>query len=270
MINGIYLSTMGALVQSKRHATIANNLANVTTDGFKPDWVRVRSVPSESDNPPWNPTTRLNIDKILSKTGGGAWLEPTISSLREGPYKTTGNPLDLALQNEPMSGRTSFFMVQPAGEPAGTIRYTRAGHYVQSEDGIVRDPSGNILLNQQGLPINLADAPQGSLLTVHRDGQITAYFNSENVELGQIGIRRTAEGTRMKKIGDNLFDPQDAEMEAYQNGLEQHVLEQSATSAILEMVNMIEAQRIYDMNMRFISVQDESLGQTVRRVSATT
>ena len=269
MINGIYLSTMGALVQAERHATIANNLANVNTDGFKPDWVRVRAIPSESDNPVWNPTIRFNIDKVLSKTGGGAWLSPTVSNLREGAYKVTGNPLDLALQNEPTSGKTSFFMVHPAGSPAGTVRYTRSGHFVQAEDGIVRDPSGNTLLSTDGTPINLGDAPQGSIITIHPDGQITAYFDGVNVGLGQVGIRRTADAAQMKKQGDGLFDPQDAEMEVYQNGLEQHTLEHSATSAIMEMVNMIEAQRVYDMNMRFISVQDESLGQSVRRISAT-
>ena len=72
MINGMYISTMGAMVQATRHATIANNLANVNTTGYKPDWARFRHIPSESE---WNPEIRIAPDEILRRTGGGAWME---------------------------------------------------------------------------------------------------------------------------------------------------------------------------------------------------
>ena len=266
MINGLYLSTMGALVQSERNATIANNMANANTDGFKPDWVRVRSLPSESN---WPPDRRLNHDEILRHTGGGAWLEPTRTNLRAGPFAHTGNPFDLALQDDPESGATSFFMVQPAGGDAGTVFYTRAGHFIPCDDGVLRDPSGNTLLTPDGAPVQVSDAPEGAQIHITEDGTVTAHANGANVVLGQIGVRRTADAAEMKKVGHTLFDPQNAAMEPYQGGVQQNTLEKSATSAINEMVNMIEAQRLYDFNMKFVSIQDETLGQTVRRVSAT-
>ena len=264
MINGIYLSTMGALVQSERNATIANNMANVNTDGFKPDWVRVRAIPTESE---WLPDRRINIDRILSQTGGGAWMEPTITNLRPGPFTHTGNPFDLALQDEPGSGTTSFFMVRPAGADAGTVCFTRAGHFIHCDDGVLRDPSGNTLLAPEGAPV-LIEAPPGAQIMIRDDGVIVWNSNGESDIAGQIGIQRTADAAKMKKIGHSLFDPQDAAMTPWQNGLQQHTLEKSATGAIAEMVNMIEAQRVYDLNMKFVSIQDETLGQTVRRITA--
>ena len=130
MINGIYLSTMGAMVQSTRHATIANNLANVNTTGYKPDWARFRHIPSESE---WNPARRFTADEVLRYTGGGAWMESTATNLVPGPPQVTGNPFDLYLHDDDPRGAVSFFMVRPAGQAAGEVEYTRAGQFILSK-----------------------------------------------------------------------------------------------------------------------------------------
>lgn len=265
MINGMYLSTMGALVQSGRHATISNNLANTNTHGFKPDWSIFQAVPTENE---WHPERRFQWDKILMNTGGGVWNDKTITNLTPGPLNYTGNPLDVALHDEPGSGMHNFFMIRQGDNPEGDILYTRDGHFVPDEAGVLRTVSGDMVVGPAGEPIVLA-VPEGSQLHVRDDGSIVTYTLDGGTEvIGVIGVQRTADFRNMKKLGDSRFLADGAAMEPWQNGIKGGYVEESATNAIDEMTNMIEAARIYDTNMRFLTIQDETLGQTVRRVGA--
>lgn len=265
MINGMYLSTMGALVQTGRHATISNNLANTNTHGFKPDWSIFQAVPTENE---WHHERRFQWDKILMNTGGGVWNDKTITNLASGPLQHTGNPLDLALADEPGAGKHSFFMIRQGDNMAGDILYTRDGHFTPDQDGVLRTVNGDVVVSPEGEPIVLALPPDGQI-HVRDDGSIVDLTADEGTEiLAVIGIQRTADYANIKKIGDSRFYADEAEMEPYQAGVKGEYIEESSTNAIDEMTNMIEASRIYDTNMRFLSIQDETLGQTVRRVGA--
>ena len=265
MINGMYLSTMGALAQTARHATISNNLANSNTHGFKPDWSQFRALPAEND---WHPERRFLWDEVLMQTGGGVWNETTVTNLKPGPMQHTGNPFDIALHDEPGAGKTSFFMLRPGDAPAGEVRYSRSGHFIVNENGELRTPNGDYVLSPNGTPITI-DVPQDSQVQVRDDGMILANIGEEpSVELGQIGVVRTADYKQMKKVGDSQFMSEGAQLEAYQNGVYGGYLEESAANPIEEMVNMVEASRIYEANMKFITIQDDSLGQTIRRIAA--
>ena len=265
MIYGMYLSTMGALVQSHRHATISNNLANTNTHGFKPDWSLFTEVPVEDK---YHPNQRFLWDKVLMNTGGGVWNDATITNLAPGPMQFTGNPLDVALHDEPGSGKHSFFMIRPDNAEAGEMYYSRDGHFVPDQAGNLRTVTGDLVLGPAGETINVS-APENSHIVIRKDGAIIAHLPDEdNVILGTIGVSRTADVAQMKKVGDSRFVAQGAEMENWQNGVMGTYLEESSTNAIEEMTNMIEASRIYETNMRFLTMQDETLGQTVRRVGA--
>ena len=265
MIYGMYLSTMGALVQTQRHATISNNLANSNTHGFKPDWSVFTEVPVENE---FHPERRFQWDQILMRTGGGVWNDTTVTNLQAGPMQFTGNPFDIALHDEPHSGTYSFFMVRPDNAEAGEVYYSRDGHFVPDQEGILRNMNGDLVLSPAGEAINVA-APENSIVTLSEDGSGNIYANTPegNVLLGQIGVFRTPDYHNMVKVGDNRFISDDAEMENWQNGIMGGYLEESATSAIEEMTNMIEASRIYETNMRFLSIQDEQLGNAVRRIA---
>ena len=267
MINGMYLSTMGALVQTGRHATIANNLANANTHGFKPDWSIFTAVPVENA---WHPERRFQWDKILMRTGGGVWNDTTITNLREGPLQRTGNAFDIALANEVGSGMTSFMMISPDGAEPGEVYYTRAGHLTPDQNGVLRTTTGDRVLDPAGEPIVIPMEDGNPEVQIRDDGTILsrAEGGMESVAVGQIGVVRTADYRNMKKEGDSRFVSQGAEMLPWQNGVRSGYLEESATNAIDEMTGMIEASRIYETNMRFITIQDETLGQTVRRVGA--
>lgn len=262
MIYGMYLSTMGALVQTHRHATISNNLANTNTNGFKPDWSVFTEVPVENR---FHPERIFEWDKILMHTGGGAWNDTTYSNLAPGPMEWTANPFDVALHDEPNSGTHSFFMVRPDVAGSETY-YSRDGHFVPDEDGVLRNMGGDLVLGPDGAAINVS-APAGSVITVNEQGFIVANTTDGNLILGQIGVSRTPDWDLMVKIGDNRFRAEDAVMENYQAGIMGGYVEKSATSAIEEMTNMVEASRIYETNMRFLSIQDEQLGNAVRRIA---
>lgn len=263
MINGMYISTMGAMVQASRTDNIANNLANVNTNGFKPNYTRFRALPTESE---WSPTVRrINVDDILRHTGGGTWLEATATHFKAGPMQVTGNPFDLALEDA--GDEKSFFMIQPAGDDEGTVRYTRAGHFIPDQDGVLRTPDGGTLLGPDGAPVVL-DIPEGAMPHVRANGDIEIAVDGEVEVVAQIGVVRTADTHLLTKIGDNLFSSDGAEFAPAADGVVAGTLEKSATHAIEEMTAMIEAHRAYDLNMRFVSMQDETLGQTVRRITA--
>ena len=266
MIYGMYLSTMGALAQTHRHATISNNLANANTNGFKPDWSVFKEVPVENF---FHPGRSMHWDKVLMNTGGGVWNETTYTDLSPGPMEFTGNPFDVALHDEPNSEKYSFFMMRPDVEGAEMF-YSRDGHFVPDEQGILRNMAGDLVLSPEGEPINVV-APPNSIVSINRDGSVIANLPNEegNIVLGQIGVQRTADADLMVKIGENRFIPEGAEMEDYQNGVMGGYQEKSAANAIEEMTNMIEASRVYEMNMKFISIQDEQLGNAVSRIAST-
>lgn len=262
MIYGMYLSTMGALVQTHRHATISNNLANTNTNGFKPDWSVFTEVPVENE---FHPERIFQWDKVLMNTGGGTWNDITYSNLAPGPMEWTANPFDVALHDEPHSDKYSFFTIRPDVQGA-EVYYSRDGHFVPDQDGILRNMAGDLVLGPDGQAINVT-APENSVITVNEQGFIVANTLDGNLILGQIGVSRTPDWDLMVKIGDNRFRSEGAEMENYQDGIMGGYVEKSATSAIEEMTNMVEASRIYETNMRFLSIQDEQLGNAVRRIA---
>lgn len=261
MINGMYISTMGALTQLARHAATSNNLANSSTTGFKPDWTAYRSLPTESL---LQPGRRLEVDQIMEQTGGGVWLDPTITNFRPGPLMETGSQLDLALDDSAAGeAGTGFFMVRPSGAGDDEIRYTRDGHFLINSQGDLVNSDGARVLDSGGGPINVGTATTG--VNVDKSGRITNV--ATNQTLGQVGVVRTAEPEKMRKLGGGLFSREDAQLASSQYGVQSGALEGSATNAIEEMVAMIEGHRTYEANMRFVTMQDQTLGETVKRIA---
>ncbi len=261
MINGMYLSTMGAMVQNARHGTIANNLANTNTTGFKPDWTIFRAIPAESLIEPGH---RAEVDRILEQTGGGAWLERTQSDFTAGAFRYTGNPLDLAIDDAMADkGMVGFFMVRPGGEN-GDVFYTRDGHLTINSEHQLVNVNGALILSPQGSSIQIP--ANATNINIDEHGNIRNA--ADNAIVGQIGLVRTSQAEKMKKVGDNLFSREDAELVSDQRGIRAGSLEESAANPIMEMVSMIEGFRTYEANMKFIQLQDETLGDTVRRIAA--
>ncbi len=259
MINGMYLSTMGALVQTARHGVVANNLANANTPGFKPDWTVFESLPAESL---LQPGSRAEIDRILEQTGGGSWINQTATDFRPGVLRETGDAFDLALkQDEP--GKQSFFMIRK--EEGGDVFYTRAGDFNLDSNGRLATSEGYSVLGTDGAPIQL---PAGAQAEIMEDGTIRDRLTF--VALGQVGVVRTDQAGQLRKVGDSLYANETGEVRfenSQRNVVSGHV-EDSGTVPVNEMVHMIEAQRTYEANMTFLRIQDEGLGNVVQRLGA--
>lgn len=271
MINGMYLSTMGGMCEMHRHETIANNLANVNSDGFKPNFAICRAVPAESVI---KGLGRRESDIILEKTGGGAWVDRTATDFTNGPVIPTDNPLNMALYDKDHN-RVSFFAIQKrGGANDGAVWYTRDGNFTRDNDGMLVTTNGDFVLDAEGQAIRI---PLGGFLKVGDDGTIR--HSTDNVEsqvMGRVGVASLSRENAMlylKQMGDNCYLPEEGTGVTMDNGSEtvdikSGMLEQSSTNPVYEMVSMIDSQRSFEMNMRFLSMQDQTLGQALSRLTA--
>ncbi|MBN1256474.1 MAG: flagellar hook-basal body protein [Planctomycetes bacterium] len=250
MINGIYLSTMGAMVQSSKHGVIANNLANSNTTGYKPEIATFRELLAESA---LQPGSRPEINKLLEKTGGGAWLNETATSFMSGPQRQTGNPINAAIKEE-----NGFFEVMKDGQRF----YTRDGSFTQDYLGrLVMADGITLVLDNSGSPITLTGSPE-----ITQTGSIVD-VETMNV-IGQLGLVTADDTSKLMKVGDNLYKQGEATLTSEELFLQPRSVEGSAVNPVREMVAMIEAARAYQANMKMITIQDDTLGQTVSRVGS--
>lgn len=248
MINGMYLSTMGAMVQASRHGVVANNLANANTTGFKPDYTAHRELPVESLI---QLGRRAEINELLEDTGGGVWLDQTTTSYMAGPRTETGNPLHAAIRED-----NGFFRVRRDGQEF----LTRDGGFTRNGLGqLVMADGQTLVLDVSGSPIEIAGSP-----LLRQDGSIVDTETNEVV--AQLGLVRVDDLKGLRKIGNNLFAIGEEVPQPGGVSIEGGAIEQSAVNPVREMVAMIEAARAYQMNMKFVSIQDETLGRTVTQV----
>jgi flagellar basal body rod protein FlgG len=273
MINGMYLSTMGAMCEMARHETVANNLANANTDGFKPNFSIFRNVPAESVI---KGEHRREIDRLLEKTGGGAWMDRTATDFTPGPVINTDNPLHVAI-NDHDPDRVSFFMTRAPNGAADEIRYSRNGSFMRAENGMLVTPDGDLVLNAAGGPIELTNS-QG-IYKVADDGTISVSIDGiQNDVVGQIGLAslpREHAQFGLRQLGGNRYIidqtidfPIEFDTANRSANMVSGMLEQSSTNPVYEMVDMINAHRSFELNMKFLTMQDQTLGQALSRLTA--
>jgi flagellar basal-body rod protein FlgF len=177
---------------------------------------------------------------------------PTADSatdLRAGTLRPTGQPMDLALQGD------GFFVVDtPAGE-----RLSRGGSFRLDTESRVVDASGNPLLGENG-PITAT----GGEINVGTDGRVTA----GGVEVGRLRVETVPAGTRLQHDAGTYFlpDPSRAPAPAGGVAVKQGMLEDSNVSAVGEMVDMIDVQRVYSAVQRAISTMDDVRGTATREL----
>ncbi|GAB5501294.1 MAG: flagellar basal-body rod protein FlgG [Pseudohongiellaceae bacterium] len=250
----MWVAKTGLSAQSTRMTTIANNLANVNTIGFKKDramfedllYQRIVQAGAQADAVSLNPTGLM--------LGTGTRVVSTEKIHRQGNMISTENALDLAIAGD------GFFAIQQAD---GTTAYTRNGSFKMSVDGNVVTASGESLLPAITIPQNAAS------ITVGRDGTVSAELANGGgaVQVGQIQMSRFVNSAGLQPIGRNLY------AETASSGqpivgipgdqgaglLMQGSLEASNVNVVEEMVNMIETQRAYEINSKAISAADGML-----------
>ncbi len=251
MNQALWVAKTGLDAQQTRLSVISNNLANVSTTGFKQSravfedllYQNLRQVGAQTSE-----DTRLPSGLML---GTGTRVVATEKIHSQGNIETTEKPLDIAIDGK------GFF---PVLLPDGTQAYTRDGSFMISDQGQMVTASGYTL--QPGITFP-ADTQS---VTIGIDGIVTAQLPGQAApsNIGTIQLANFVNPTGLQPIGENLY-VESAASGAAQEGtpgqtglgnLRQGALECSNVNIVEEMVSMIETQRAYEMNSKLIATAD--------------
>ncbi len=256
MLRALMTAASGMKAQQMQVDTIANNIANVSTTGFKQSRLSFRSLLYETLREPGAPSAANAVDSSGLQIGTGTEVSGSMKIFKQGDLEQTGGTFDVAIEGE------GFFAVQI---PNGELRYTRSGSFRRDEAGQIVTAEGYRLANAPSIPsdsILVVIAEDGTLSSTSREDQVPS-------QLGQLQITRFANPAGLKAQGGNFYSPtassgQPVQSTPTQNGagsLHQGYLERSNVSTVDELVALIVAQRNYEVNSKGIRVADEMLQQ---------
>ncbi len=227
-------------VLQRRMDAAANNLANISTNGFKADGVLLE----EADQ------TRAHADAAPREVRFARDIG-TMHDMRQGPIAMTGNPLDVALEGD------GFIMVQG---PGGQTMYTRDGAFSITGEGRLVTSDGHAVLSSGGAPIVLD--PQGESPSIGRDGAIRV----AGVEAGRIGVVSFTAPGALTKVGDNLWDAHGQASGEFQGVVLQGAIEGSNVRPVLELTRLIEISRAYQSAAKIVSNSDELRQRAIQQL----
>ena len=253
MIRALFTASTGMQAQQLNLDTIANNLANVNTNGFKRTRVDFQDLLYQTLRPAGTRTGNGEVPTGL-QVGHGTRPVATQKIFDQGNFHQTENQLDLVIEGD------GFFQIV---RPDGTTAYTRSGAFKRDSQGQVVNSDGLILQPAITIPQDAVTIAVGS------DGvvSVTTASSTTPQQLGTIELARFANPAGLNAIGRNLFMPTQASGTATtgtpgQQGfgsISQGFLESSNVSVVEEMVNMIAAQRAFEVNSKAIKTADEML-----------
>jgi len=258
----LWISKTGVQAQDAKLQAIANNLANVNTVGFKRDRVVFEDLFYQVDQQPGTQQADNTVAPGGVQLGNGTRVVGTQKDFSTGSLQTTGQPLDLAIVGN------GFLQVQRGD---GSTAYTRAGQ-------LQVDANGRIV-NAQGLPLlpEITVPTKATAVTISESGLVSATVAGSTTpsEIGQINLAGFVNPSGLLALGDNLYQETAAsgnptEAKPGDNGLgtvKQGALEGSNVQVVAEMVDMIAAQRTYEMNTKVLTAADnmlQNLSQAVR------
>jgi flagellar basal-body rod protein FlgG len=254
MLKALNTAATGMAAQQTNMDVIANNLANVSSTGFKRSRAEFEDLMYQTQKEPGAATGLNAVSPTGVQTGLGVRTAAVQKDFEMGSAKVTKNPLDLSIEG------TGFFAVQTSD---GQIAYTRDGSFKKDPNGKIVDKNGNSLQPEITIPQN------ASGISIAANGKVEVTIGSSNVpqSVGQIQVVNFVNPAGLKSMGKNLFMPSQASGVAQQgvpgqNGfgaVEQGQLETSNVNIVDEMVNMITAQRAYETNSKVIQASDQML-----------
>ncbi|WP_196593106.1 flagellar hook-basal body protein [Pectinatus sottacetonis] len=275
MLRGLYTAAVGMITEQIRTNTIANNLANVNTNGYKKDETISEEFQSVLLHRINDSTQKGNIfdlqnidtarnyllkgtvadtgsgEAVIGSLGRGAKIAEIAVIRDQGPMENTGNKLDLAI-----TGQGYFAINTPQG-----VRYTRDGNFYRSAAGQLVTANNQAVLNTSGGAINLPANTDN--IAIGADGTITANGNS----LGKIELAGFSDRGALLKEGDNLYRPQKgANPQTATGSIQQGWLEKSNVNVAREMVKLINNYRTYEADSKALTTQDSLLDKAVNDV----
>lgn len=254
MIKALNTAATGMQAQQTNMDVIANNLANVSTTGFKKSKAEFEDLLYHNVKEPGAQTGLNSISPNGVQVGLGVKTSSVGKDFSTGSPKITNRSLDLMIEGN------GFF---PVIKSDGQIAYTRNGVFNKDASGKIVDQNGNALQPEITVP------PNATAIQVSANGlvQVITGNNTQPETIGQIELVNFVNPAGLKSIGKNLFVPSNAsglpiQGQPNQNGyggIAQGQIESSNVNIVDEMVNMITAQRAYETNSKVIQASDQML-----------
>jgi flagellar basal-body rod protein FlgG len=249
------IGATGMLAQQMNVDVISNNIANMSTNGYKRQRVDFQDLIYQNIDRPG--TISSDAGTVLPsglQLGLGVKVASVYRIHEQGPLQTTENPFDMAI-----TGDGYFQVTLPSGETA----FTRSGVFQVNADGEI--------VNTKGFQIEpgIVIPPDAIDVDINTSGEIFAKIQGQSnlVSLGQIQLASFVNPAGLEAIGDNMFIETEASGTATTGTpgtdnfgmLQQGILEQSNVNVVEEITNLISAQRAYEMNSNVISTSDEMM-----------
>jgi flagellar basal-body rod protein FlgG len=265
MMRSLWTAASGMISQQINIDTISNNLANVNTIGYKKESAEFKTLLYQTIQEKTT-DSEGNAKPIPAQVGLGVRNSAVTTYYTQGASQETGNTYDFAIQGK------GFFMVQMKD---GGVAYTRNGSFslsMGSEGMVLATTGGNPVLDVNGKPIIFGKDYDTAKITIDNEGNF-CYPDAKNnaVPIGiTIGVAQFNNPAGLLKSSDSIVKETEASgsavwgVNAAKNttvSIKQGYLEASNVQTVDEMVNLIVAQRAYEMNSKIISASDEMLQQ---------
>lgn len=266
---GVYSALSGAMAQSLKLDTIANNLANVNTPSFKRDQQIFNEYLTANEKPPeviQVPRVPASIESFYDMQGGDkSYVDTkgTFTDFSQGSLKASGNTLDVAID-----GKGFFEVATPNG-----VKLTRAGNFTLDGNGQ--------LVTKDGFPV-LKNAEAGAdpatrTLRFDSSGPITIADNGDVLQgtevLGKLSVVNVANPDSLQKTGNNLYGFKANMAPELTNvaspSLKQGFVETSNVNIVQEMTDMIQTNRVFESTQKAISAYDGMAEKLVNVVGKT-
>jgi flagellar basal-body rod protein FlgG len=245
----LHIARSGLLSQQLGIDTVANNIANINTTGYKYNRAEFHELLNAQLQAPPADSNRT------AGQAAGTLLAATQKIFSQGEIQMTEQPWDMAIEGD------GFYQVQ---RPDGSIAYTRDGSFYLDGEGRLTTADGFLLSPTITLPPDMEEA----MVDLHGNVMVRRKGQTEPQTIGAITLARFANFAGLNKIGDNLYQSTDASGtpqvgQPGQNGLGQiisHALEGSNVDLSQQMVDLISAQRAYSLMVRAMETSNEMLG----------
>lgn len=252
MLRALYTAASGMEAQQLNIDTIAHNLANVNTSGFKLRRAQFQDLLYQNIRQAGAANTANTDIPVGLQVGLGTKPVATDIIFSQGDYSATNNPLDIVIQGN------GFFQIRQVN---GTIAYTRNGSFHLNRDGNLVTADGDLLDPQITIPQDQVG------ITVGSDGTVSVLQagQTQPQQVGRIELALFQNPAGLESTGRNLFNPTQSSGDPItgtpgENGLGTLLsgyTEQSNVSVVEEMVNMIISQRAYEANSKVIQSADQ-------------
>jgi len=256
MLRALYTAASGMEAQQLNIDTIAHNLANINTSGFKFRKAQFQDLLYQNIRQAGASNTATTEIPVGLQIGLGTKPVATEIIFTQGDFSATNNPLDIVIQGQ------GFFQIRQVN---GQIAYTRNGNFHMDRDGNIVTSEGDLLDPQIRIPEDQIG------ITIGSDGTVSVALpdQTEPQQVGKIELALFQNPSGLQNIGKSLFIPSQSSGDAVtgtpgEDGLGTLLagfVEQSNVSVVEEMVNMIVSQRAYEANSKVIRTADEMFTQ---------